>query len=191
MAIAGMVAAFAAPLTGQRIATDPRVQGTLSVNIVWNAVNDGVGARAPGPKLGEQRFGGRISVRVADGLYVGMSEASWQFNFAPQRPGNPIDAVSTGVNISPYLQLYPFRNARIFGRAGPGLAETWAFDGAGSTVRAFEADRLTLSGGIGADLLLRPGLALTISADYVRLVGTMNLAEARSALIAGVGITVR
>jgi hypothetical protein len=186
-----MVAVFAGRLTGQGIGADPRVQGTLSVNIVWNAANDVVGAPPVGLRLGEQRFGGRISIRAANGLYVGVSEASWQFNFARPRPGDAIDAVSTGVNISPYLQLYPLRHARIFARAGPGFAETWAFDGAGFAVQAFEGHRLSLSGGVGADLLLRSGLALTISADYIRVTGTTHLAEARSALIAGIGITVR
>jgi hypothetical protein len=168
------------------------VQGTMSLNAIWNRAQSVTfpGANSAA-QFGEMRFGGRAAARVQRGLFVGVSVVSWQFDYARFKTGRDVDAVSEGVVVGPYLQFYPVRQLPAFVRAGGGYANTWAFNGSGSSIQGFRGNRAAVSIGAGADVPLRAHLALTLSLDYTQLFHAQNFAEATSAIVAGVGLTVR
>lgn len=188
----GLLAA-AAPVRAQRGSDDIGAQGTLAFSAIWNTEQSGAvpSTAIAGLPAGEARFSGRAGLRVAMGLFVGASVTSWQFNVVPGQGSDAIAAVSESVNLAPYVQCYPSRHAPLFLRAGLGLVNTWTYYGAGHVIQGFTSNHLTASGGIGIDLPVRAHLAISLSADYVRVFGAMNLGEAESAALLGIGLTVR
>jgi hypothetical protein len=186
------VTSIAGALRGQAAGGTLGVQGTMSLNATWARVTgvDFPGSNS-GLQSGELRFGGRAAARVGAGLFVGVSVASWQFDYTRFTSGHDVDAVSEGVVVGPYLQFYPTHKLPFFARTGVGYANTWAFIGGGNTIQGFRGNRVSASVGAGADVPLRSHLALTLSLDFTHLIHAENFAEPTSAFIGGVGLTVR
>ena len=188
-----MVLVLAIPLQGQLPADELGAQGTMAFNVIWNSVLPGAvfANSITGLHPGEQRYSGRAALRLRPGLYLGASVGSWQFNFVRFKSSTAISSMSDAVNISPYVQLYPLRHARVFVRAGAGWVNTWSYDGGGFDIQGYKANRLSVTAGVGADFPFRSHLALTLSGDYTKVIGAKNYAEAESAVLLGVGPTIR
>jgi hypothetical protein len=180
------------PLNAQQVDGDLGVQGTMAFNVIWNTANTAVFFKnsVTGLRPGEGRYSGRVALRIWSGMYVGASVSSWQFNFTRLTGTSSIDAVSEAVDLSPYAQLYPFRRIHLFLRGGIGYVRDQAFVGSGRIIEGVKGNHLSGSTGLGADFALRTHVALTLSADYTRVLGTTTYAEGESAIMIGVGLTV-
>jgi len=167
------------------------IQGTLAYDVSW--------VRTTTPSNGLEyavgRFGGRAAMRLVPRLYVGVGVSSWQFDAGPPPgfvvPPNEYDAVVTAVVFSAYGQLYPLGTTGTFIRGGVGYAKTRRYAPDFEFLESYNVSHLAIAGGVGADVTLRPHLAITISADYTSLLGAAGYRQAKSALLMGVGLTLR
>ena len=173
------------------------MQGTAAYALIWSRP-----ATAPDSLSAplSSRFNGRVSLRVARGLYLGVSAGSWKYvptngRYNPEI-GQLSVAVATAVVASSYAQFYPLRSIHFFARGGFGYANTATYTPA--QVSAFPAPltedrhtRFSATAGWGIDIPLRAHFAVTASADYTRLFGSAAGFEAIAALQVGLGVTVR
>ncbi len=168
------------------------MQGTALYNLIWNRDT----RASDGLAKGEARFAGRVAVNLTPVILVGVGVGSWALEVPVDFAGTDlerVDAIASAVAGTLYGQVYPLRQV-LFVRAGIGFAKTRTYTSDGFSDATFAVSHDThagITGGIGIDIGLRRHLALSISLDYIQLLGVTGARELKSAETVGVGITVR
>lgn len=195
--IASALVAAPLQLAAQSPPAGLQLQGTAAYNHIWNQ------SATPTGDSGTKslRFSGRIALRFAPRAYAGVAMGSWEYatRYGASDAGGLLDSeVSTAVVVSSYAQWYPLARAGLFVRGGVGIASSRTYQpytavsaGPAGAILRHVTTRPSVTAGAGFDVAIRAHLAITLSGDFTTLAGAQSGQEARSALLAGVGLTVR
>jgi hypothetical protein len=186
----GITPTLPAGVSAQSEPSSTSLQGTLAYNLTWT--NTSAPPTGYGASIG--RFSGRASVRLRPYFYVGAGVSSWQYEIALSgtfaSPSGVYDEVVTAVVLSSQAQLYPFHTERFFVRGGFGVAQIHRYQRQGSLIIDFPSTHMSATTGAGVDIPVRSHVSVTLSADYTSILGVEYYREAKSSLLAGIGLTV-
>ncbi len=173
------------------------VTATAAYAQIWNRPADR--SQSPADEL-SARFNGRVGVAIAPAVYLGVAAGSWRYVASNGKYdpgfGELAAAVATAVVASSYVQWYPQDSRQVFLRGGLGYvsAITYYPVAGSSEPQPLIAQRhvgASASAGGGVDLPIAAHFAITASLDYTRVLGGAAGFEPVSAVLVGLGLTVR
>jgi hypothetical protein len=187
----GLALAFRGAAQAQA-ARDLPIMSSLEYNVLYQEVSDPSLAHPWGSAY---RFAGRLAVDVASRTYLGVGVGSWQtvsdICIGGACETNLHGSVSMAVMHQLFLQRYLVGRSG-FARVGLGVARTETLRSDGDFIQGDVHWRPAASVGAGWDIAVARWVAITPSADAVRVFNVMPTGrEIRLALALGLAVTVR
>jgi hypothetical protein len=137
---------------------------------------------------------GRIGVRLADALYVGVGAESWgQDTGSSTQVSEPSSWLISSAQVTSWLgyaQYYPFQ-AIAFVRGGAGLAFSYTNVPAGPYIASTRKKYFAWTIGAGADIRIHRPIYFTPALDYTSLVDVPEGPALDHGLTLSVGLTIR